>query len=295
MRLIQLFVILFLPRLALSQMLDNTHATAFEGKPEFVRAFIQANGIQTIRGTFSTKADKDIIRESKDATYYKFNRFGELTFEYKTVYNDTLYTLYAYDERSNLIIKRTADKYGFQSHHYFYDQRNRLVRIEVRTQSNTGQDKYSFVPEADKQTAVERFEYVDLDDRSYKKCYLNTAGTIYREEFFYFDANNRLLRQEAYQKSGSGKSTVEMNYNDQGQLIEKTAASSVMGNYGTRYTYEYDAYGNILSMKYYENEVYKTEFQYVYDSDNKLLKAVIMRDAQTNLMTIVKYDQYTFF
>src|SRR5687768_2591992 len=187
------FFILFLlvSVLTSGQMLDNTHATAFEGRPEFVREFIRINGIQTIRGSFSTKADKDIIREGKDATYYKFNRFGELTFEYKTLFNDTLFTLYAYDERSNIVIKRTADRYGFQSHHYIYDNRNRVVRIDVRTEVNTGQNKFLHVPDESHQTATEKFEYVDLDKTNYKKCYLNNSGTIYREEFFYFDEKNR--------------------------------------------------------------------------------------------------------
>ncbi|MBI3136196.1 MAG: hypothetical protein HYZ14_16090 [Bacteroidetes bacterium] len=290
-----LILILLLSATAKGQMLDNTHSTDFEGRPEFVQAFIRTHKVQTIRGTFSTKADQDIIRESKDATYYKFNRFGELTFEYKTVYNDTIYTLYAYDERSNLIIKRTADKYGFQSRHYFYDQQNRVVRIEVRTEQNTGQDIYTHVPDADKQTATELFEYVALDGLNYKKCYLNSDGISYRDEFFYFDAKGLLIKQEGYQKSGSGKSVVELKYDDAGRLLEKTATSSVMGNYTTRYVYEYDSYGNILAMKFYENDIYKTEFQYVYDGENKFLKAIIMRDASTNLMTIVKYDFYTFY
>jgi hypothetical protein len=281
--------------LACGQMLDNTNATAFEGRPEFVRAFMRNNNIYTIRGSFSTKADKDIIREGKDATYYKFNRFGELTFEYKTIYNDTLFTLYVYDERSNVIIKRNADKYGFQSHHYTYDNRNRIVRIDVRTEENKGQNIFLHVPDETHVTGTEKFEYVDLTETSYKKCYLNGSGIIYREEFFHFDEKNRLIRQEGYQKTGSGKSTVEMTYDQSGRLIEKKAESTVMGHYATKYTYEYDAWGNILSMKFYENETYKTEFQYVYDSDNKFLKAIIMRDAVSHLMTIVKYDLYTFY
>ena len=295
MRLFFCILVLILAVPANSQMLDNTHATAFEGRPEFVREFIKAHGIQTIRGTFATKADKDIIRANNDATYYKFNRFGELTFEYKTIYRDTLFTLYVYDERSNVIIKRTADQYAFQSLHYTYDSRNRIVRIDTRVQKNSGQDKFLHVPDETYHTSTEKFEYVDLDAHDYKKCYLNGSGVIYREEFFYFDEKDRLIKQEGYQKTGSGKSTLELKYDDNGRLIEKRAESTVMGYYASHYTYTYDSWGNILSMKYYENDVYKTEFEYVYDAENKFLKAVILRDVPTQLMTIVKYDAYTFF
>ncbi|MBK9190357.1 MAG: hypothetical protein IPM77_02050 [Crocinitomicaceae bacterium] len=256
---------------------------------------MRTHQIHTIKGSILSKADHDVLRETNHATYYKFNKFGELTFEYKTVLNDTIFTLYVYDERSNLIIKRTADKFGFESCHYRYDSQNRLISKEVRIQSNTGQDKYLHVPDESFLQRTEKYEYVELGTDSYKKNYLNNSGTIYREEFFYFDDKNRLIRQEAYQKSGSGKSVLEVFYNENGQLIEKKATSSVMENYSTSYQYEYDESGNIYAMKFYENDVYKTEFQFVYDSESGYLKAIISRDVETQRMTIVKYDSYTFF
>ena len=68
-----------------------------------------------------------------------------------------------------------------------------------------------------------------------------------------------------------------------------------MTNYSDRYEYEYDESGNIFAMKYYENEIYKTEFQYVYDSESPLLTAIIMRDVASQVMTIIKYDSYTYY
>lgn len=278
-----------------SQMLNNLHLDEFEGAPEFERAYMRSHHIHTIKGSILYKADHDVLRETNHATYYKFNKFGELTFEYKTVLNDTIFTLYVYDERSNLIIKRTADKFGFESCHFRYDSQNRLISKEVRIQSNTGQDKYQHVPDESFLQRFEKYEYVELGNNSYKKNYLNNGGSVYREEFFYFDEQNRLIKQEAYQKSGSGKSVLEIIYNEKGQLIEKKASSSVMENYATSYQYEYDENGNIYAMKFYENDKYKTEFQFVYDSESGYLKAIISRDVETQLMTIVKYDSYTFF
>lgn len=65
----------------------------------------------------------------------------------------------------------------------------------------------------------------------------------------------------------------------------KKYENSIAANFSDRYEYEYDASGNIFAMKYYENEIYKTEFQYVYDSESPLLTAIIMRDVGDEVMT----------
>ncbi|MBK6951568.1 MAG: hypothetical protein IPH24_05845 [Crocinitomicaceae bacterium] len=277
------------------QMLQNTEVNVFDGRPEFSSAFMRSQNIKTISGTFVTKASMDVIRETKEFTYLKFNRFGELTFEYKTLLGDTLFILYVWDERSNLIVKRSADRYGYSSYHYRYDDKNRLIYSELRTAKYQGEDRLTHVPDLDKKVSYENFEYIDLDSKSYKKFYLNNSGIVYKEEFFYFDDSGRLLEQTAYQKSGPGKSSHFFKYDDAGKLIEKKYENSIAANFSDRYEYEYDASGNIFAMKYYENEIYKTEFQYVYDSESPLLTAIIMRDVASQVMTIIKYDSYTYY
>lgn len=276
-------------------MLQNTEVNVFDGRPEFSSAFMRSQNIKTISGTFVTKANMDVMREAKEFAYYKFNRYGELTFEYKTLLGDTLFILYVWDERSNLIIKRSADRYGYSSYHYRYDDKNRLIYSELRTAKYAGEDRLTHVPDEDKKVSYEKFEYVDLNEKSYKKLYLNSSGIVYKEEFFYFDDSGRLVEQTGYQKSGPGKTSHFFKYDEKGRLIEKKYENSVAGIYSDRYEYEYDEAGNIFAMKYYENEIYKTEFQYVYDSDSPILKAIIMRDVATQLMTIVKYDNYTYY
>lgn len=277
------------------QMLQNSEVNIYDGRPEFSSAFMRSQNIKTISGSFVTKATMDVIRETKEFTYLKFNRFGELTFEYKTLLGDTLFILYVWDERSNLIVKRSADRYGYSSYHYRYDDKNRLIYSELRTAKYQGEDRLTHVPDVDKKVSFEKFEYVDLDSKSFKKLYLNNSGIVYKEEFFYFDDAGRLLEQTAYQKSGPGKSSHFFKYNQDGKLIEKKYENSITSSFSDRYEYEYDGAGNILAMNYYENEIYKTEFQYVYDSESPLLTAIIMRDVATQVMTIIKYDQYSFY
>lgn len=294
MRMLVIFFALYISW-AQAQMLDNSGLRDFEGEPVFVRSFIRDHSVQSMLGLFSTKADFDEIRPSNDACYYRFNRFGELVYEYRTSYLDTIHTVYSYDERSNVSVKRIVDKFGFQSLHYTYDQKNRVVRVDMRVESNTGQDIFLYVPDASKIISSQVFEYVDLSDSCYKKNYLNESGLVYREDFFYLNSDGKVRRQESYQKSGSGNFIVELSYDSQGRLIEKKATTTIVSSYATRYSYHYDAAGNIESMRFYENEVYKTEYQYIYDGQTALFKALIQRDVSSNLMTIVKYDIYSFF
>lgn len=277
------------------QMLNNQSLTAFQGKPEFTIDFIRNKRIQSVYCHVSTKANLDIIRETDERSYYKFNRFGELTFEYKTIPGDTLYTLYVYDERSNLLIRRTADSYGFQSSHYRYDSKNRLIAFESRWQQNSGQDKETHIPAEEYLVTSETYEYVDFGNGDYKKVYRNQSGIVFKEEFYYHDEKGRLITLEGHQSVGAGRSKQTFEYDDKGRIIRKKSESSIMGNYVSSFEYEYDETGNIYSMKYYEQDVYTTEYQYVYDSDSGLLKAFIARDVKSNLMTIVKYDPYSFF
>ncbi|MBK8927212.1 MAG: hypothetical protein IPM74_15170 [Crocinitomicaceae bacterium] len=273
-----------------AQMLDNSRLHAFEGKPEFNRTFIMSKGIKSIFCTYSSKADNDVIRPENQSAYYKFNRFGELTFEYKTYYGDTVYTLYVYDERSNLIIKSSADKYGFFSIHHTYDASNRITSTQHRAQSFTNQDKTNYIPPEETVNFKEKYTYTELSDTSYIKHYHNSANEIYKNEYYYLDHKKRITKTESYPKLGSGKETTEIDYNNENQILSRASQSSYMGNYASKYTYAYDENKNIYSMNYYEGDVFKTEFQFVYDSETNLLTGIISRDKGSNSMMIIQFD-----
>jgi len=289
-------ILIFLCFTVFSQILENTGGQLFGGeRPYFDKDFIKRNKIQFIKGFFSTKAARDYIKPSDDIYWYKFNQLGELTLEYRTLAGDTLVTIYVYDERGNIIIKRKSDKYGFESQHYRYDEKNRIIYSELRRDVNKGQDKLTFEPDQSMIVTKEIFEYIELSGKNYKKIFYNNSGNIYKEEFFYFDENNYLIKQEGLLKTGSGRTNVTYTYDDKGRLSEKYAETLVMGNYSSKYTYEYDQHGNILSLKYFRNGEYNTEFQLLYFPETMLLKAIITRDHATDFMTIIKFEEYTYY
>jgi len=292
-----IFILLLIQFLgnANAQMLENREGQSFGDKPNFVEDYVRRYRIQYIKGNFSTKAPMDIIRPNNDVYLYKFNELGELTLEYRTQLGDTLVTIYVYDERGNIIIRRKSDRYGFHSYHYRYDDLNRIIYTEYRHDKNIGQNNLTFEPDQTLIVSAETFEYINLENKDYKKLYLNESGTIYKEEFFYFDEKKRLIQQEGILKTGSGRTNVTYTYNEDGRLLEKKTENYVMGTTTSKYAYEYDALGNIMALKYYRNGEYITEHQLMYFPDTYLLQGIISRDHATNIMTILSLKDYVYF
>ena len=115
------------------------------------------------------------------------------------------------------------------------------------------------------------------------------------DEFFYFDENGFLLRQEGRLKMGSGLTNTYYTYDQKGRVLEKRVEKSVMGNYTSKWTYEYDEHSNVLAQHYYKNDVYITENQIVYFQESFLIKAIITRDEATDFMTILQFVDYSHY
>lgn len=280
---------------ATAQMIDNTEGQTFGEVPFFHVDFIQRNKVKSIRGYYSTKATLDVIHRTKDFYGYEFNRAGQLIKDYRSQFGDTLVRMYEYDENGQLAVLRKSDKQGFESYHYLYDDRGRILSEEYRRDLSKERVKTNFILDKSYSVSVEKFEYVDLEGLNYKKVYYNTAGKIYMDEFFYFDENEFLLRQEGRLKMGSGLTNTYYSYDQKGRVIEKRVEKSVMGNYTSKWTYEYDEHSNVLAQHYYKNDVYITENQIVYFQESFLIKAIITRDEATDFMTILQFADYSHY
>lgn len=278
-----------------TQMIDNTEGKTFGDVPFFSVDFIQRNKVKTIRGYYSTKATLDVIHKTKDFYGYEFNRAGQLVKDFRTQFGDTLVRMYEYDENGRLAVLRKSDKQGFESYHYLYDERGRILSEEYRRDFTKGINKTNFILDQSFSVSIEKFEYIDLEGMNYKKVYYNTSGRIYMDEFFYFDENGFLIRQEGRLKMGSGLTNTFYKYDEKGRVIEKNVEKSVIGNYTSKWTYEYDDHSNVMAQHYFKNEAYITENQLVYFQESLLLKAIITRDEATDFMTILQFTAYTYF
>ncbi len=278
-----------------AQILDNTQGQTFGEVPFFNEDFIKRNKIKAIKGYYATKASLDYIKKSEDIYYYEFNEKGQLKKDYRTQYGDTLIALYEYDSIGRLSILRKSDNGGFHSYHFMYDQKNRIVSKEYRRDINKTGNKDHFELDKSFIVSIEKFKYVALDGLNYKKIYLNNAGIPYKDEFFYFDENKLLVKQEGRFKIGSGLSYTAFIYDEKGRVQEKLIEKKGIGNSKLRWKYEYDLHENVLAEHYYKNDNYITEKQIVYYEDSFLLKAIVSKVVETEFVTILQFSEYTYF
>ena len=276
------------------QIVDHTSGNLFAEDPAFNTWFIKKNKIRTIKGHYSTKADLDRIRDNKNIYVYEFNTNGQLIKDYKTAFSDTIVRMYEYDANHNLTLIRKTDRYGFHSYHYEYDSLNRMIRKSYRRDLNKTYNKVNFKLERSLTISEQTYSYEDTKSGT-KKTYYNSVGRAFRTEWFYRDENGFLIKQEAKSITGSGTDKTEYVYNQNGLLKEKITTSFLTNNNVTRITYEYDEFENIQAQHYYRNGVYRTEYQIVYDSRTLLLSALLSRDIETNVITILKFSEYSYF
>lgn len=294
-RLLLIYILLGMGLGAHAQILDNTEGKTFGDVPFFNEDFIRRNKVKTITGFYSTKASLDIIRKSADAYYYEFNKEGQLIKDYRTRFGDTLMSMYEYNAQGQLETLRKSDKNGYYAYHFLYDDRGRILEKEYRRDVNKTGDKVNFVLDKSFIVSVERFEYIDLEGENYKKIYYNTADKVYKEEFFYFDENGYLTKQEGRLKMGSGLTNITYTYDEMGRVTEKLVEKRIMGNYVSKWVYEYDEHSNVLAQHYYKDDKYMTEIQIVYVEETMLLKAFVTREVETEFVTILRFSDYTYF
>ena len=282
-------------QLSWGQILDNTEGQTFGDRPYFNQQFISKNNIKSIRGFYSTKAAMDIIRKSEDIYWYDFDQKGRLKKEMRTQFGDTLVTMFEYDDAGRLKVTRKSDNYGFHSHHYEYDERDRIILKEYRRDVSKNGDKYDFELDRSFIVSEERFEYEDLEGKNYKKRYLNNAGKVYKEEIYFFNEYDLLVRQEGRLVMGSGITNVSFSYDEKGRVVEKTIEKKVMGSTKSVWKYEYDEHDNLLAQHYYKNDVYLKETQIVYHQETLLLEAVVNRETENSFVTILQFKSYLYY
>ena len=280
---------------AYSQILDNREGKTFGDVPFFNESFIKRNKLRTIKGNYSTKASLDYIKKSKDVYYYEFNAQGQLIQDYRTQYGDTIINTYQYDSLGRIELIRKSDNNGFQSYHYTYDKKNRITSQEFRRDVNKVGSKTNFVLDRTFIISTEKFRYTDLEGLNYKKFYLNHVDKVYKEEFFYYNKDGYLIKQEGRMKMGSGLNVTTYSYDELGRVKEKLAIKQLSSKSTTKWIYKYDEHSNVLSQHYYKNNKYLTEYQIVYAEETLLLDAIITRDDETNFVTILDFVDYTFF
>src|SRR5690554_2609325 len=112
------FTIVFLlfcnAQISSAQLLDNSSGKAFTDQPYFNEKIIKKNKIKTISGGFIHYKLGDILRETDYFRQYTFNENGQLIKQLESRQvakgQDTLVSIYEYDEKGNLTALRQSTR-----------------------------------------------------------------------------------------------------------------------------------------------------------------------------------------
>lgn len=278
---------------AFAQVLDNRMGEAFTDKPFFNEDFVKRNRLKRLIGTYTYKNDGAAMRETKFKHVYEFDNEGRLISTYETRTDDgtkdTAWNIYAYDEYGFLDVYRKTDEEGFTTIRYTNDSIGRVIKEEyVREIDSNGRiiQTLSF--------NEEHIEYMEFDKQT-KSTRYNNYNLPYLDEFYNYNELGYLISREERIKMTSSVYTYTHEYNDKGKLSAIKKTSNREEGIIEEMTFKYDELGNLLEKRVYRNGEFTTDIQIIYNSQTKLLSAVLTKQVSTGFMTIVRFKDYEFF
>tara|TARA_R110000782_G_scaffold270486_1_gene372037 strand:- start:102249 stop:103157 length:909 start_codon:yes stop_codon:yes gene_type:complete len=295
--LLSLFLFFLLSLNTKAQLLD-ANKQLFDEDPFFNEKFIKINKIKSIKGSWSSKKVKDIIRKKNVDFYYEFNENGMLQQQYSTflsqnIKKDTSVIAYTYNSESKIIVKRKTDNNGFFSLTYDYDAKGNLLKETYAREENASNTKNDFSLKKQYIIKTDSFHFEKLSKNQEKITYYNSYGKSYKETFYYYDELGYL--SEVYTKYliGNKKSKITYKFNETGRLGERTTHTDLNKDLIKKEEFIYDEIGNLMEIKTYENNEYKTSTQFLYDK-NMLMTAQLTKVIATEFLTIIQYE-YSFY
>lgn len=295
--LLSLFLFFLISLNTKAQLLD-ANKQLFDEDPFFNEKFIKINKIKSIKGSWSSKKVKDIIRKKNIDFYYEFDKNGMLKQQYSTflsqdIKKDTNVIAYTYNNENKIIVKRKTDNNGFFSLTYDYDAKGNLLKETYAREENASNTKNDFSLKKQYIIKTDSFHCEQLSKSQKKITYYNSYGKSYKETFYYYDELGYL--SEVYTKYliGNKKSKITYKFNEIGRLAERTTHADFNKNLIKKEEFIYDEIGNLMEIKTYENDEYKTSTQFLYDK-NMLMTAQLTKVIATEFLTIIQYE-YSFY
>lgn len=276
-----------------AQVLNNSKGEAFENKPFFNQSFIHNNKIQSIKGQFNYKRSGKAMYTTDFYYSYNFNREGQLesTFETRTDDGsvDTTWNEYIYDKLGNLVEQKQGIRQAKTSIIYHYDNKNRVISEDHSTESidSTGKKTMLLINS-------ETMSYVD-HGLQLKKTLSNSYGLSYKTEMSYFDENGYLLESEERYIRTSNFIKKLYFYNENGLLTKIETYHKGTEQPVEEMRFSYDSFGNLLEKHLYQNGVFITDTQIVYNEKTKLMTAVIIRDVKTDFLMVIRFSDYSYY
>ncbi len=319
-----LLIFFFYSQYFQGQTLLPTAENAFDIQLPFNKKYISEHKIKSIIFDIIDKKDLQVAEDKGLLNYYEFNKMGQLTRFYYTVISkiiqkefyqpptyskrhkinnaytytkndyifDTVSSVYFYNEKNNLILKRNNDGIFYESYYYDYDSQLKVNKERRCKETNVSPLKNEFKLGSQLIISQESFSYAATGKNQVKKICFNDENRPYKEMIFnYNDANQILSIDERYVVAWiTQKYTFE--YNGTHQLIKAIYTSNSNGLQTTVKTFEYDSNNCLLTEKHYKNDVLLKEISYITNVDKKITSYIIRDPKEKNIRIIKLYYNY---
>lgn len=314
-----LFIFACLSTLSFSQPLLPTSESAFEVQLPFNKSYIKQNNIKSITFDIIDKKDMQVAEDKDLINYYEFNKDGQLTRFYYTVISkiiqkefhhdavyrkrkkirngysytkneyifDTVSTNYFYNEKKQLILKRTNDGVFYESYYYDYNSEGKVIKERRCKETNVSPIKNEFKLGSQLTLSEESYTYNSTGKNQYKKTCLNDENRPYKEMIYNCNDSNKVVNiTEQYIVTWLSQKT-NFEYDKDNQLKKASYTSNSNGQQTTTKTYECDSANCLLTEKHFKNDLLLKEISYVTDK-NKKTTSYIIRDPNEKTIRIVK-------
>jgi hypothetical protein len=280
-----------------AQILD-INKPLFSDLPFFNTEFIRTNKVKSITGSISSKKVKDIIRTKGLDYFYEFNEDGtlktQLSSYIKVGLKDSSLISYTYNNKGNIAITRKSDSYGYYSYHYTYDSLDNIILQTYCRDENKFESKNKF--ELNKKYIIvsDSFSYQKLSDTQINKTFYNGYGKIFKVQHNYYNEYGYLIEEYSKFIIGNNKKKITYVYDEKGRLFKKHIYLDIAEDKKTTEIYNYDEIGNILDIKYFNNDKHTSTKQFLYDKKTMLLTAQLIQEIESKFIKIIQYE-YQFY
>jgi YD repeat-containing protein len=277
-----------------AQFILNQEGQAFGTTPFFNDSLIAAQHIRTIDGFYTYKKGTEAFKPSPDTFRYTFNQKGQLIASMeilqKGAAKDSIFHHYGYFENGQLRLHRYAAYGGAISEHYTYDSLARLVSIALY------RDVYDHRKDTLLSSVKMRTETLRYHtDKPQNYTRYNNYQKPYIEVSKGFDDENYLRSITTYYRISQNSENTKFSYNQTGLLANKAAFTDTAQVAFEEWRYRYDQWGNLIEMHRYENGVFLTDYQIVYDYKTGFLGSLIKKDVRTDQLSILRFTNYSYY
>ena len=256
----------------------------------FNEAFVKQHNIRTITGSILKKAEMSAIVDPGTVIYFEFDTNGRLIKQYSTLRKkdaamDTIMNLYEYDTKGQLLVKRSADAYGFYSYRYEYDANGNPTRESYYRETN--KNKYPSTFKLDREYLIADEKYVNtINGDEVNRAYINEVNRKYKERTIRHEGDKLVYDSERLVVTGTSQ-TATYSYDEQGRLAKKFHETK--GSWNQKQRYEYIYVDKILDTeKVFSNDELDFTREYIYH-DSGVIKSQLNRYIETNRIEMIKY------